>query len=268
MRRIFLLAVVACGCNNPTYLFQTRPLETFQDPAAMGQGGYQADTVLYVVPVRLPTMEEEMARQAEQMALGLQQPIPWAGTRDFDIEIQYSIKNLESGKVNAFFTANGGSEFGDFDPALYVDVEADEEDQVPPPSLLGGSPIELAGNETKVGVFREDQVSESTLDLEAIIRYPAAAGPVGTAFQVLLRNSTASRTGLEGIPEANILPAWVRFQLSLSATGHVVCDYAVRVRDHSGKLAKPTDPPETLFVNPAPSVPAPIQPPAAMMMMN
>ncbi len=230
----------------------------------MGGGAYLSDTLLYVIPVREPTMDEQTALVNEQTALGLQQPIPWAGTRDFDIEIQYSIKNLDNNKVQAIFTVNGGSEFGDFLPANYVDPTVRVQDRTPPPSLLGGTPIDLAANETKSGVFREDQVGESTLDLEAIIRYPVAAGPIATAFQVLLRNSTASRTGLDAIPEGDVIPAWVRYQMTLSATGHVVLDYAVRVRDHSNKLARPTDTP--LYVDTAATLLPPVVPPAVMMM--
>jgi len=258
MRRLLLLITVASGCNTPSYLFETRPLETLQDPMAMGQGGFLADTDLYIIPVRRPTMDEQTLRTEEQTALGLMQPIPWVGLRDFDIEVQYSLKNLENGKVTATLAVNGGSEFGDFLPDNYVDMTAKLEDQTPPPSLLGGTPIELAANETQTGVFREDQVGEASQDLEAIIRYPAPAGPIGTAFQVLLRNSSASRIGLEGIPAQNVMPAMVRYQLTLTASGHVVCDYSVRVRDHASKLAHPTDP--DLFVDTAAVIAPPVNP--------
>jgi hypothetical protein len=261
MRRLIFLCVVAAGCNAPTYLFQNRPLETVAP--AMGMGAFGDDTDLYVVPVRVPTPEEMQALADEQTSLGLPQPIPWVGLRDFDIEIVWSLKNLENQRTQAFVTVNGGNEFGDFDPALYVDVTLDEEDQQPPPSLLGGSPIDLGPNEVKSGVFREDQVRESATDLEAITRYPVAGDPVATAFQTLLRHSSASRTGLDAMPDAVIVPAWVRFAFRLSSAGHVVFDYTVRVRDRSGKLARPTDMP--LYISTAATLP-PAVPPAFMPM--
>src|SRR5262249_31694187 len=134
MRRILLLVTVAAGCNNPTYLPEHRPLET-QMPTMMGQMGYQSDTDLYVLPVRKPTRDERAALRAEQMAKNLPMEVPWAGTRDFDIEIEYSIKNLDAQPVQAFFTVVGGNEFGDYVPMMYIDPTANQEDQTPPPPL-------------------------------------------------------------------------------------------------------------------------------------
>src|SRR5579859_3298760 len=93
MRTRLLLMVVAplmWGCNTPTYLPEHRPLETMVDP--MG-GGYAADTDLYVLPVRQPTQDERRALQQEQQSRGLMMPVPWVGTRDFALQIEYSLKN-------------------------------------------------------------------------------------------------------------------------------------------------------------------------------
>jgi hypothetical protein len=228
MRSRLLFTVVALtGCNTPTFLPEHRPLETVQD--AMG-GGYAADTDLYVFPVRQPTGDERKASQAEQRSLGLMMPVPWVGTRDFAVQIQYSLKNLSNQPVTAFLTANGGNEFGDYVPDLYIDPTENAEDQTPPPPLLGGSPIDLAPNETKQLVFREDQIAEASLDLEAITRYPSGGDIIATPFMVIAHDSSASRIGLDAIPQKDVTPLMVRFQLALSANGHVACDYNVRVR--------------------------------------
>jgi hypothetical protein len=265
--RWLLLALVfggaTAGCNNPTYLFQRRPLETQAD--AMNQGAFTADVDLYVLPVRRPSQDERRALTQERMRLGLPMNVPWVGVRDFDIEIQWSIKNLEPTAVTASFTVSGGNEFGDYDPGQYVDPTVIEEDQVAPPPLLGGTPIELAANEVRSGMFREDDLLEAATDLEAIIRYPAGGDTLATPFQVLVRHSSASRIGLESIPGNDVIPAMVRFALNLAADGHVVLDYNVRVRDHSGKLAAP---PATgnLFVSVDADVAPPVAPPASATM--
>lgn len=261
--RWLLLSLAVAGCNNPTYLFERRPLETQADP--VNAGAYTSDVDLYVIPVRRPSDDERRALRAERTRLGLPMDVPWVGLRDFDIEIQWSIKNLDNAPVNAFFTVAGGNEFGDYDPAQYVDPTVIAEDQVAPPPLLGGSPIELLANEVRSGVFREDDLLEAATDLEAIIRYPAGGDALSTPFQVLVRHSSASRVGLESIPATDVIPAMVRFALTLAADGHVVLDYNVRVRDHSSKLA-PAPATGAMYVSLDSVRAPPVAPPASAMM--
>jgi hypothetical protein len=249
------LVVAATGCNDPTYIPEKRPLET--QPGMMGMG-FTADTDLFVVPVRQPTKDEKKALTALQMKKMLTMAVPWVSTGDFEIEIEWSLKNLEADKVQAQLSLNGGNEFGDYVPALYVDPTANQEDQTPPPPLLGGTPIDLAAGEVRTGVFREDDLQEAALDLEAITRYPSPGSGMNAPFEVIEHNSTVSRIGLEGIPAGDVTPAMVRMSFLLSATGHVVVDYNVRVRDLTGKLALPTD--KNLYVSTAATLQAPAAP--------
>ena len=76
---------------------------------------------------------------------------------------------------------------------------------------------------------------------------------------VIEHRSSVSGIGLEGVPANDVTPAHVRYAFTLNADAHVIMDYAVRVRDHNGKLAKPTD--KNLYVNPAATVAPPIAPP-------
>src|SRR5438132_12873922 len=113
MRRILvILGIASAGCNDPTYLQETRPLDT---QAAMGAmaGAALTDTALYVLPVRRPSQTEQRGIASETMKLGLAMPVPWAGTRDFDVEIEWSLKNLEGMDVTTTLTLLGGNEFGD-----------------------------------------------------------------------------------------------------------------------------------------------------------
>ncbi len=113
---VALSSTLSGSCNPaPTYLSEHRPLETMAN--AMG-GGYSADTDLYVLPVRRPSQSEQSSLNKEEQKLGLMLPVPWAGTRDFALEIDYSIKNLDSSHQTAFLTANGGNEFGDYVDAM------------------------------------------------------------------------------------------------------------------------------------------------------
>jgi hypothetical protein len=261
MRRNLLLLGLLAGCNDPTYLQETRPLDTMMGMATMGMAannGLLTDTALYVLPVRLPHGDEARALRTEQMTKMLKMPVPWAATRDFDVEIEWSLKNLEGHETTTSLTLLGGNEFGDYQPMLFINPAANVEDQTPPPPLLGGTPFTLMPGQVQNGIWREDELAEASLDLEAITRYPSADGAMSTPFEVIEHNSTVDRIGLDGIPANDVTPMMVRYQLNLSADGHVVCDYTVRVRDHNNKLGNPTDP--KLFVSTTPTLAAPVNP--------
>jgi hypothetical protein len=250
-----VMALGAGGCNNPIYLPETAPIET-----AAGAMGFMPGTALYVLPVRQPTQAERQALGKLQQQLMLPNAVPWAQARDFDIEIEWSVRNLDTMKQTVIVTVDGGNEFGDYVPSAYIDPRANPEDQAPPPHLLTSEPLVLDPGATVNGVFREDDLQESAIDLEAITRYPSGGDVLATPFMVIEHRSDISRVGLESVPANDVTPAHVRYQLTVSADGHVVMDYDVRVRDHNGKLAKPTD--KNLYVNAAATLAPPVAPPA------
>ena len=127
---------------------------------------------------------------------------------------------------------------------------------------MASAPIEIAAGGVTTGVFREDDLQESALDLEAITRFPSGGDVRATPFMTIEHHSNVSQIGLEGIPAGDIIPAHVRYQLTVTAPGHVVLDYTVRVRDHNAKLAKPGA--MDLYVNDAATLAPPIAPPVMM----
>ncbi|MCU1280870.1 MAG: hypothetical protein JWM53_4416 [bacterium] len=253
---LFVLALAACGCNDPTYLAEKAPIET--QPAAMG-GGFSPATDLYVLPVRQPTQTERQALGKLQQQLMLPDAVPWAQARDFDIELQWSVRNVDTTMATVIVTLDGGNEFGDYVPGAYINPLANPADQTPPPNLLTSEPLVVAGGGTITGVFREDDLQESALDLEAITRFPSGGDALATPFMAIEHRSNVSQIGLEGIPPHDVTPAHVRYQLAVVADAHVILDYSVRVRDHNGKLAKPTD--KDLYVNSAATLAPPVAPP-------
>jgi hypothetical protein len=202
--------------------------------------GYASGTDLYVLPVRQPTAREQQALVDLQQKLMLPDQVAWAQARDFDIEIEYSVKNLDTQKLTAFVYLDGGNEFGDYQPNKYINPN-DPNQQTPPPHLVSSEPYMVEVGATVTGVFREDEETEAALDLEAITRYPSNGNLAGTPFMVILNRSNVSSLGRDSVPPNDITPAHVRYQLTVAADGHAVLDYTVRVRDHNGKLAKPTD---------------------------
>jgi len=252
---LIFLALAACGCNDPVYLTDNGPIETA--PAMMG--GFAPAQGLYVLPVRRPKPNERQLLQQLQQQLMLPDAVPWAQAKDFDIEIEWSVQNLDMMAATVIVAVDGGNEFGDYVPGMYIDPNANEEDQTPPPDLLTTEPLVIQAGATQTGVFREDDLQESALDLEAITRFPSGGDALATPFMVIEHRSNISRIGLEGIPPNDVTPAHVRYQFTVTADAHVVMHYTVRVRDHNGKLALPTD--KNLYVSTDATLAPPVAPP-------
>ena len=255
---VMFLSLALCACdNNPTYIKGVRSLETTR----VEEGVINPDQALFVLPIRRPTAAQMQKLADEQTTLGLEQPVPWVTRDDFGIEIRFSIKNLENRAATAFVTLDGGNEFGDYQPGLYVDLSVPAADRVTPPSLVGGSPIVLAPNQTLDGIFREDQIHEAGLDIEAITRYPDMTALLDVPFVVIQRRSYADKTGLENIPAGSPIPAMTRLLLQLGADGHVALDYVVRARPltHRDLLRPATD--SDLYVPTDASLAPPVMPP-------
>jgi hypothetical protein len=256
---LLLILAGAWGCNDPVYLAGWTTLET--QPAAMG-GGFAPATALYVLPVRQPTDKERQALDAETEKRGLMMPVPWAARRDFDVEIQYSLTNLDDKPLKVFVTLDGGNEFGDYVPDAYIDPTVDVNDQTPPPHLMGGEPFDVAAGATLTGVFREDELREAALDLEAITRYPDGGDVLATPYRVLVRRSDVSDIGLGSIPPLDVTPAQVRYAFTVTADGHVQLAYSVRVRDHNKKLGPAGKPGN--YVSEDATLAPPVAPPTMM----
>jgi hypothetical protein len=265
------LAVTLAACDNPVYYPQGRPLQAMAPTPAPGMmandNALMSDTDLFVVPVRQPTAQEAQALVDEQTKLGLPMPVPWVAVRDIDIEINWSLKNLEDKEVLTRVTVNGGNEFGDYDKTLYADPTAPPEDQMAPPDLMGGGVlVPLGAGATRSGVFREDQLREAALDLEAITRFPSPTDAFHTPFIVLVRQSSASAIGLEGIPAGDVTPAMVRMSILLESNGKTTLDYSVRVREKGTPRDKlSTEGAPDLYVSTAAVLAAPVKPVAPML---
>lgn len=228
-----LLLSPLLACNDPTYLPEVRQLTT----SATSDGGMPTiadDEQRYGLPLRRPTSADRQQLSDEEKKLGLPQRVPWVGVRDLPLEILLTVTNQDMVPARAFVTLVGASEFGAYDPGAFVDPTAEE--QVPPPPLLGNAPIDLAPGETRQLVYREDDVAEAALDVEAIVRYPSMPA-TSTPFKVLSHRSEDSNVGFENVPANDVTPQLVELTIRLHSEQHVTCDYSVRVRDLHGRLS-------------------------------
>lgn len=258
------LVLALAGCTeDPRYMKRGTVLETgLQD----GDPALAMDTI--VLPIRPETMEEMMKRAELEALAGM--PVPLVGLDDLSVSIEWILKNLSDTDGTARIHVNGGNENFIYVPlAFVIDPEEDEE----PPPLMGDIPIPVPALGTVSGVFREDQVREASIDLDLI-----TAGGSNPFAAILQQNDDLAPLVGDGGPL--VLPVAVRdraeeligqmiqFDILLEANRHMVLEYAVRVRDHSGILHELLlDAPAgelvafapAAFVPPPPPVPAPMQ---------
>ncbi len=187
-------------------------------------------TVTIDLPVELETMEDAIERglRAAELGVGADQ-LAYVRVGDFDVSIEWTIKNLAGSEGEARISVNGGNQFWYYVPTEFViDPEEDEE----PPPLMGDIPLRIADNATLTGVFREDQVREASIDLEQITR--AMINPFNAVLTV--NEEDPGVTIPPVLMSMTDLSQMVRFDIVFEADRHMVLEYGLRVRDHRGIL--------------------------------
>jgi hypothetical protein len=229
------LALLGAACtDDPVYL---QP-----DPRAVevgGEGGAATGIASITLPFRVETMEETTRRVelAESLMLDPSQ-VPTIRRDLVDVELEWSVKNLDAEEGTAVITAVGANEYFSYDPAAFI-IDP-EEDEAPPP-LLGGIPVIVPPQGTVSGVFREDELWEAAQDLDALTR-SGVTPERAMLTQWISGDIVDDATGMLLMP-SEAVPALLRLDVTFAANRHMVLEYVVRVRDHSDRLAiDETDP--------------------------
>jgi predicted small lipoprotein YifL len=224
-----LASSAACGTGEPVYI-DPSPRAIEVDPANMMSPSAVATVRL---PVRQENAAQSLQRQRLAMTLGLTpEQVPQARRDDYEVSLEWTVKNLSDTEGTAKIFILGGNEFFFYDPTMF---QVDPRDP-PPPPLLGGIPIVVPALGQVSGVFREDQIAEASQDWDAISR----AGVV--AENALLTQwpseDVSGGTGgeLTTIPSPAVA-ALIQLDVTLDADQHMVLEYTLRVRDHGTRLA-------------------------------
>jgi hypothetical protein len=224
-----------------------------QDQDFVGQDGFYAlamteatppyvaaeDATLYLVerrielPVREPPQEE--IRRLRQEARGQELPfdrLPWVERGDYEIEIDWSLSNLEDRAVSVDIVINGFNEFHEFVPTVIVD----DEDVIPRFSQWERS-LRLEPFERRRGTIREAELDEAAVDLATV------ANGAPNADQVMhpQNHSSTDRRVQPFIP--SVIPALTGVRLGLRAEGasNLVLEATVRARDVADRLTSQND---------------------------
>jgi hypothetical protein len=252
MFSVLVLAIAAAaGCaNDPEYLPQTTTITVMDD----GMGNLVGNSFL-VLPIKPETRKDRLAREALATKLGLAaDDVPYVKVGDLDISVEWTIKNMENTDAQAKIELNGATQYFKYDPSVIV-LDPTDDEAPPTPGLQGDIPIDVPAGGIVDGVFREDQLLEASIDLDAITRgneNPFAATLTvqknAPSFDIMMRGLSVSdpvclanpmdtqcqltSTGMS-TPRA-AFASIVRVDIVFKPDHNMTLDYTVRVRDHRG----------------------------------
>jgi hypothetical protein len=249
MKRLLAISLVAgCG-SNPEYLPSPMNLEAGMDMVTEAKSSL-------TLPIKPETMQAMNDRARLAMSLGLTlDDVPYVKIGDMDIEIEWSIKNLDDTPGQAKIELDGANEVMAYDPTL-INLFPGDDEAPPTPGLAGNEPINVPASGRIEGKFREDELLEAAIDLDAITR--GNHNPFNATLTTQKRDTQfeldtmpnfmtptcmqnpddpscqAMGTGMF-IPRA-AFRGLIRIDLVFRPTTHMVLDYTVRIRDNRGIL--------------------------------
>ena len=224
------------------------------------------------VPVRPETPDLTKARMALQMTMPTGVDVPLYRDDQYDVSVEYTVKNLDSKPGQVKIELNAANEMFSWDPSMIMPAG---QESPPPPGLAGDVPIDIQGNGQLDGLFREDQLLEAAIDLDQITRgnvnmYAATltVNKNDQSFQPLSAvmpppagsqdppMQTANGSAVPRAAFRNI----VRVDIVMKTDSHMTIDFALRLRPHVNDVihAMGMDAPvaELTILDPAPFVPA------------
>jgi hypothetical protein len=237
----FVIVLAATGCaNDPSYIAAPTVLDA-GFPGAMNQPAPGK------VSLQLPIKKETAADQKTRDALGKTLApilVPYVKVGDLEVELEWTIRNLDDKDGTAQIEVNGANEFFVYDPAVIV-LDPDDDEAPPTPGLSGDIPINVPARSAVSGLFTEDQLREASIDLDQITR--ANVNPFRATLTVSknadsFQPLTPPMPGVDDFvqtPVGDPVPReafayMTRIDLVFKPSAHMTLDFNVRVRDLRG----------------------------------
>jgi hypothetical protein len=107
----------------------------------------------------------ELQREVDRVAAGVEVAI--YRLEHYDLSVEWTVTNLDDLPGEFFVDMNGANEELAYDPSMITRADPDDP---PPPPLAGHIPYHIDPGASIDGVFREDQLVEAAIDLDAITR--------------------------------------------------------------------------------------------------
>ena len=249
------------GCaNDPVYI--PAPMAMEAGIADMTGARSEAKASLQL-PIKTETASDKAARDALAAKLA---PVlvPYVKVGDLEIDVEWTIKNLEMKEGQAKIELNGANELFSYDPSI-IQLDPGNDEAPPTPGLSGDIPINIPPGGEVSGLFTEDELREASVDLDQITR-----GNVNPFRATLTISKNAKEfqpmTPLMPVMEGEVAPpqtavgppipreafaALTRIDLVFKPNLHMTLEFNVRVRDlrgimHDLLLAAVTEKPNEL----------------------
>jgi len=194
--------------------------------------------------------------------------VPMYRIDQYDVSVEYTVKNLDSMPGQVKIELNGANEMFTYDPSMIV-LDPGDDEAPPTPGLQGDIPTDIAANGEVSGTFTEDQLVEAAIDLDQISRgnvNPFAAMLTINKNDLQFQPMTPLMPGVMNYMQTPTGPAiprkafrqLVRVDLVFKPDHHMVLDYVLRVRPHRDVINDMgLDAPagQIMLIDPAPFVP-------------
>jgi hypothetical protein len=173
MRRYLLLCVVATiGCaNDPQYVdcgsSDTMDTCLLDSENGSGMGDSFAVSGSLHVPVKPEDSDLTKTRTSLQASLPMDVVVPVYRIDQYDLSVDYVIKNLDDKPTQARVALNAANEMFAWQPSLIMPAS---DESPPPPSLGGDIPVDIPAMGEYDGSFTEDNLLEAAVDLDQITR--------------------------------------------------------------------------------------------------
>ncbi len=236
------VVLVAACANDPMYV--PAPTNVEAGVAIPNQLGLSVGKATLELPFKTETTADAKTRADLATKLGVM--VPYVKVGDVSVEIEYTIRNLDSMPGQAEVELNGANELFAYDPSK-IKLDPGNNEAPPTPGLSGDIPIDVPADGQVTGLFTEDQVLEASIDLDEITRgnvNPYAAELIvnknDASFQPLApemydkEGNPLPRTPMGPVILRAAFANMIRFDLVFKPTTHMVMDYDVRVRDLRG----------------------------------
>lgn len=239
--RLLLLVVpvvVVTGCQNQSHVgdggLYALAMTSTTPPFATSRNAALYITERRVeLPILAPTADQ-LAQLSAQIANYTNEPyprLPWVQRGDYEIECDWTVKNLTDQPVSVAVTFNGFNEFDEYVPGFALNNQ-----DIVPDYAEWEWRFDLQPNQSRSMTTREDQFDEMAVDLATVVNgLPNANLAVSPGSQ----SATDPRVQ-QYIPP--VIPALTGFRIGLRVqTGggpppELVLEATVRVRDVHHKL--------------------------------
>lgn len=240
---ITLCALVGCA-NDPVYIPGPMAIEA-GSPDGMGQPTAGKASVL--LPIKTETAGDKAKRDALAAKLAPIE-VPYVRIGDIEIEVEYTITNLDTKPGKAIVELNGANEFFAYDPSV-VKLAADDEDAPPTPGLAGDIPIDVPAGGQVSDLLTEDDLREAAIDLDQITRgrfNPFRATLTTSKNAKEFQPMTELRPGVENymqMPDGPAIPReafaeLTRIDMVFKPDRPMRLEYNIRIRDLRGIMHK------------------------------